>query len=413
MPSANPFLVGRQPIFDRNLKVVAYELLFRGSPGDSADIGVEDGDGDRATSKVLLHAFTDIGLDALAGKLPVYVNLTRNFCTGEIELPPLQQRVVIEVLEESGCDEALFAGVRRLAEAGFTIALDDFIYHPSLQPLVDIAHVVKIDALALDREALAEHVRLLRPHNVRLLAEKIEDDETLEYCRELGFDLFQGYFLCRPNYISGRRAGANRNNVMHLLVRLRDPELEIRDLESLIAHDLALTYRLLRYVNSPATGVRRKVDSIHGAIMLLGLDAVRNIANLVALSNIDDKPDELTTVSLVRARMCELLALRLRLPGGSAFAIGLCSTLDAFMDQPLEEIVADLPLHDDLIAALLHREGEYGAILRAVLDHERGDLDGVTTSLPQLDAGIVTECWLQAVAWARQIRSTLSKGPDG
>lgn len=191
-------LVGRQPIFNRDLEIVAYELLFRSGPEESS---ADFTDGDHATSRVIDNTFRGIGLENLVGSLPAYINLTRSFLLGELQLPLRKEQIVLEVLEDIEINEELLRCLRALSQDGYTIALDDFAYDPRYKELIDIADIVKIDLSTLDEATLREHVRRLREHDVKLLAEKVETRDQLEICHNLGFDYYQGYFLAEPNNV--------------------------------------------------------------------------------------------------------------------------------------------------------------------------------------------------------------------
>ncbi len=391
--------IGRQPIYDRQLDVHAYELLFRHSAANAAEIL----NGDEATSRVILTTLTEIGLENIVGRQPAFINLTRGFILGKYPLPNLAGRLVLEVLEDIEMDEALIGGLRRLAGQGFRIALDDFIYRPHLAPLVDLADVVKIDLRALERADVEQHVQQLRRgHRVQLLAEKVETQEEFDFCRDLGFDYFQGYFLCKPNVIRGRATPPNRLAALRLLAELQKPQIDFPELEQLIVQDVALTYRVLRYINSAFFGLRQKVESVHRAIVLLGIDALRTLASLIVLSRIDDKPHELLTTALLRAKMCELLSERDR---EAAFTVGLFSMLDAMMDRPLPELLERVPLADAVVAALLHRGGALGQVLEAVIGYERGAWAALEAS--PLEAPRLAQAYLQALEYADRVAGDL------
>ena len=224
----NDIYIGRQPIYDRKLDVYAYELLFRAASDNSANFT----DGDKATSDVIVNTFLEIGLDNIVGNRLAFINLTRAFFVGEHTISLPRDRVVLELLEDIEADEEVINSVKRLSEQGYSIALDDFIYHESLQPLVQLADIVKIDIMAMSRDEIREHVQALRQHPLRLLAEKVETQEEHDYCMELGFDYFQGYFFAQPKVIRGQRLPNNRLAILKLLSRLQDPEITSKQLEA-------------------------------------------------------------------------------------------------------------------------------------------------------------------------------------
>jgi EAL and modified HD-GYP domain-containing signal transduction protein len=388
--------VGRQPIYDRELSVYAYELLFRAASDNSANFT----DGDKATSDVIVNTFLEIGLDNIVGNRLAFINLTRAFFVGEHTISLPRDRVVLELLEDIEADEEVVNSVKRLSEQGYSIALDDFIYHESLQPLVQLADIVKIDIMALNRDEIREHVEALRQHPLRLVAEKVETQEEHDYCMELGFDYFQGYFFAQPKVIRGQRLPNNRLAILKLLSRLQDPEITTKQLEELIAQDVAFSYRILRYVNSAAYAPPRKIESIQQAVVRLGLQTIKSWTALLAMSQVDNKPAELVVTAMIRGKMAEEMAKALDAEQpDSFFTVGLFSALDALMDNSMEEILTQLPLADHIAEALLHKGGGlHGEVLNCVLAYERGEWENLGCS--QLGTHRIRTCYLDAVQWA-------------
>jgi EAL and modified HD-GYP domain-containing signal transduction protein len=392
------YYIGRQPIFDTAQHVIGYELLYRRQDQAHADVV----DGDQATSEIFINSFLEMGLDKVVGKHQAFINVTRNFITNMDLLPPPNAQLVLEVLEDISIDQTVVAAVRRLKQMGYIIALDDFIYHPDLKPLMNEADIVKLDVQALNRAQLEEHVTLLRQYPLKLLAEKIETPEMFDHCQELRFDYYQGYFLCKPRVLSGRRLPANRLNTLRMITELQNPKINIKGLEKLISQDPTMSYKLMRYINSAAFTLSTRVDSIHHAIVYLGEKEIKRWATLITLTGIDDKPDELITTSLIRGKMCELISATTNLPNkDSAFIVGMFSTLDAMMDQPLQDILGALPLNPDILAALLNRKGPYATILDSVLAYERGEWDRLQPDVTDVD--IIADNYLRSLEWADAI----------
>lgn len=397
--------VGRQPIYDRQLQVYGYELLFRSGEGNEAGFL----DGDQATSQVILNTFMEIGLDAIVGSRRAFINMTRGFFMRDYSqiLPP--DRVVMEVLEHITIDQEFIAAVRHLSELGYTIALDDFVYRVNLRELVELADIIKVDVLALSREALQAHVSILRQYGAALLAEKVETQDDFKFCKSLGFDYFQGYFLSKPEVIKGHRAPANRHLVLQLLAKLQNPDVNVDELEEIVGRDVALSYKLLRVINSAYFALPKKVDSLHEALTLLGSSFIASWLRIIILAGIDDKPHELVLTAMVRAKMCELLGKVLGAQATeSFFTVGLFSALDTLLDSRIEEIVDSLPLSDETTAALVAHEGKLGDVLRCVLAYERGLWEDVYCG--ELDLASITEMYLQAIAWANQTDDQLVVG---
>ena len=391
-----PIFVGRQPIFNRRQQVVAYELLYRADISNHASFD----DGDLATTEVLINSILDIGLHNIVGKRTAFFNLTGGFIRGDHPLPLDNRQVVLEILEDVIPDSRLINNLRELARQRFIIALDDFEYREELAPLLEIAHIVKLEVMGVSEEELGQRIARLKPFKVKLLAEKIETHVEYERCMRLGFDYFQGYFLCRPNIVEGKGLAANRLVIMQLLNRLCDPEVDMEDLEQLVIQDVTLTYRLLRYINSAAFALQKRIDSVHLALVMIGSQTIKNWVSLLLLSRIDDKPVELMRTALIRARMCELLAeLRdQRQERDQYFTCGLFSVLDALMDRPLEALLDELPLSESTRLALTEGQGQVGEALQQVLHYERGAWDRLSATDTPVHQ--YRNCYLAAVLWA-------------
>lgn len=397
-------LLARQPIFDGNMKVVAYELLCRNS--DLKFIATSDGDA--ASSQVLLNAFTELSIDEVVGTHKAFVNFTRALLNSP---PPFsRQKLVIEVLEGQQVDAAMLFSLKQLREQGYTIALDDFELSSDTEGLVPYADIIKLDVLALSAEKLLAHVSHLKSLGITLIAEKVETYEMYEKCKALGFDLFQGYFLAKPRVITGRKISENKQSVLQLLSALHDPNAPIDKIERMIARDTLLSFKLLRLVNSAAFGLSRNVESLRQAIMLLGLNKLRNWVNLLALSNLSGKPHELSITALTRARMCEMIATKINQRPDSYFTVGLLSTLDAFLDAPLEELLRNLSLSEQLNQAMLKHSGPEGKVLAIVQMHEQGrwqDIDWDQLDEMGINPEILAEIYIDALRWVAETMNTL------
>jgi EAL and modified HD-GYP domain-containing signal transduction protein len=345
--------IARQPIFDAALEVVGYELLFRGANEHVAVFS----DHDEATSTVVMNAFTEIGLDNVVGERLAWINVSRDFLLGSLARALPRGRVVLELLEDQEVDDGLIATLEDHRAHGYRVALDDFSWSDERAPLLDHVDIVKVELLGRDPEAVADDVARLSRYDCTLLAEKVETKEEYERCRDLGFDLFQGYFFCKPERMEARSVAPNRLAILQLVAALQDPGIDLHKLEVLVSRDIALSYRLLRYINSAFFGLRREIDSIGRALMLLGLDNVKRWATLSVFAGVEEKPRELIETALVRARFCELAGEGSR---EQLFTLGLFSVVDALMDAPMESLLASMPFPDDMRDALVARKGPKG-----------------------------------------------------
>ncbi|WP_456269336.1 HDOD domain-containing protein [Kushneria sp. AK178] len=363
-------LFARQPIYDRQLQLAGYELLFR--PYGGGPIVAADFDGDRATSQVLINAFTASDINEVCDNQPAYVNFTTDSLVRDI---PFDSRaLIIEILEDVRATPEVIEALTRLRDEGHVLALDDYTRTDADHPLLPFADIVKLDYPVYTGDALADTVRALKTHypNLQLLAEKIETKEDYRIAMEAGCTLFQGYFLARPEPVYGRVMPVNRLNIVKLLAELNAPEISMRDMADTVQRDPFLSVRLLRMANSAFAQQSRPVTSLHGAVMALGLSRIRSLASLLVLSRFDDKPHALQQLAMLLGHFCHQLAHRL--PGQASemgFTVGLFSCLDSFMDQPLDEILARIPVHPDIEAALMHRTGTLGLILQTAIDYQR------------------------------------------
>jgi c-di-GMP phosphodiesterase len=400
--------VGRQPIYDAKLDVIGYELLFRSGEANRAG-QIDDV---RATSQVIINSVVGIGLPKLVGDRLAFINLSRAFLDQAATLPLPASKIVFEVLETVVPDGDIDLTLSGLRERGFGLALDDYVHDERWQPLLPLVDFIKLDVLALPKDVLLNEVARLRSKGVALLAEKVEDQAMFEQCRDLGFHYFQGYFLSRPEVVRGQRLQPNQLALLQLLAKLQDPLVEVGDLEGLIAQDVALSYELLKLVNSAQFALPKQVDSVRQAVLMLGVNAVRRYVSLLMLAGDRSRPPDLLTTALRRAHMAELLSAKLgRADPEVYFTIGLFSMLDIFMKAPLSDVLAPLALGDEVKAALLRQEGPYADVLSSVLAHEYGQFDDCR--LPGLSADHFTSAYLDAGQWAEERVAELWYKDDG
>jgi len=367
-------LCARQPIFDYNLDIYGYELLYR---GDNEETFASFKNGDSATSRLILNAFTELPFEGLLEQKKGFVNFTRELLRSP---PPLgENEIVIEILEDIEFDEGLLADVRSLKSMGYLIALDDYNFREGDLDMLAIADIIKVDVLHGDFASIEREISRFRPYKAKLLAEKIETKTDFVQCKDLGFVLFQGHFLSKPTLISGRKLSEDQLAVLRLLKVLQNTESEFSDIQIAISSSASLTFKLLRLLNSSAFSFACHIDSVHKAITILGLEKIRSWGTMLALSNVSDKPKVLSSNALIRAYMCRSLGSTLSLDeySDTLFTMGLLSTLDAFLDISLDKIIESLNLSDWVKKALLGYEGSMGLILETAVNFEIADFDKV------------------------------------
>ena len=402
-PAEAEVYVGRQPIVDARSVLYAYELLYRDGQAAVARFT----DGAAATYHVVTRALLDVGFDQLVGDAVAFINANADFLAagGYRLLPPGQ--TVVEILEDTEVTDEVARGAAEAVSMGYRLALDDYSGPSSHDRLGPLAAFVKVDVLLTGPERLAEvvaHTRAMAPR-AKLLAEKVETEQDVRRCQALGFELFQGYFVGRPEQHAGRQVPASTLASLRLVAELQRPDLDVADLEETIGSDPVLSYRLLRMVNSAASSLRRGVTSVREAIVMTGLEGVRHLASVLVLTTASSSPSYLVDELVVRARMCQTMAEALRLPVAdvsTAFTVGLFSGLDILLGVPMAQVLADLPLSGRVRAALLERSGPLGALVSSAVSYQRAEL-GEMGGLASL--GDWREAFREAVAWSGRLRS--------
>lgn len=399
--NAVDIFVARQAILDCKLDVFGYELLFRDGDVDNARFL----DGTQATSKLLDNAFIEIGLEKLANDKHAFINLTRDYITGKAPLPIGNQKIVLEILEDIDADPEIIDGLKVLKEQGFIIALDDFVLSEGSRDLLTYADIIKIDILNHDADELETLVSQVRNSSVKLLAEKVETQTQFEMCQALGFDLFQGYFFCQPTVISQQETPANQITLLNMLAKLQSDDCDLKEIENIISMDVGISYKLLKVLNSPFYGLNSKVNSIQHALVLLGLKALKSWISVISLSIVKGKPTELSRLSLIRAKMAEILAVTYECKSEEAFTVGLFSLLDALLDRSFDDLVGELPLSQEIITALLENEGNLGKLLVSIISFEKGTWTEVCVNTERLCD--FNNAYWEAISWSDEITSRL------
>ena len=405
---ANTFL-GRQPILDRRQRVVAYELLFRASADAQGAVFAEQR---QASVRVIVNTFTIMGMNAVLGNCRGFFNVTHDVLMSEmIEALP-RDRVVLEVLENVDPTPPIVERCRQLKQDGFSIALDDYVLDDPREVMLEWTDVVKVDLPPHSESELARLVEQLRRHSVQQLAEKVETRDEFELCRELGFDLYQGYFFARPVVLEGASLDSSRIALMALLQML-NRDADTSEIVGTMKHHIDIGVNLLQLVNSTAFATRNKIATFEHAVNHLGRVQLQRW--LMVLLFVDEGAggirSPLLQAAAHRGRLMELVvegALDGQTSSGQqeeAFLVGMLSLVDTLLSRPLEEIIADLNLDDTIRAALVGRAGMLGGLLSLVESVEQADLDRVCAQLEPfgLDLPALQELENQAYAWVHSL----------
>ncbi|WP_291326449.1 EAL and HDOD domain-containing protein [Desulfovibrio sp. UCD-KL4C] len=409
------FFVARQPVFTRERAVWGYELLFRNSEfSTTAEIGAAVADDDAATSQVIADGFGLIQEDLAKGQR-LLVNFSRNMLLEYAAdlLPP--EICVVEILETVNPDPDILEALKSLKDQGYTLALDDYIGQEGFEAFIKITDIIKVDCLGLPIEELKDLVLNLRQYECILLAEKVEDTEMFDLCMELGFDLFQGFFFSRPETVLGKKMSSNNLNRMQLLRSISGSEFNVEDLSTAINSDVSISYRLLRFMNSPYFGLPHMVSSIQQAVVLIGYKKLASWLRVILLSDMcsGTASSELAFLSIKRAKFLELLSLEFGSAGMSSdsmFLLGLFSLLDVLLGKPMKSLLEELPIEEDLMAALCGESSIASVWLDLVVAFEKAKWESVSSIIlsQNLSPSSVARNHLAAMQWANEI-SLLSK----
>ncbi len=398
-------LMARQPIYTKSQDVVAFELLFRDSEGRFVE-GLRD---EEATLGVLLGTYSSIFKKGAIRSVPCFLKVTDSFLLNN-DVPELpRESFVLELLGHSDITPELISRVKGLARQGYRLALADYDPRdPKFEPLLNIVHVLKLDIQLLGLDNIPALLQRLRPYQLELLADKVETQDEFRRCLEMGFALYMGYFLNKPEPVKGKKITGNKVVLLQLLAELQRPAATAQSIEQVALHDPALTYRILRVVNSAAFSLQREISSLSHAISLLGVDQIKRWVMLFLTSSDSSKPDELTRNMLIRGRFCELLAEMMgRDEPINHFIVGLLSQLDVLLDMSMDDLMDQVPLQQEMKDALLSREHSYGELLKQIEFYERGQFDQLNTGL---DRPFYEVAYRHSLNWAQQILQAMQDG---
>jgi len=396
------FYAARQPILDKEKKLVGYELLFR----DGVDNVFPDIDGDEATSRLIDGSQFNFGLEDLTDNKPAYINFTLETLQKGYPLLLGKEQVVVEILETIQPGKRLLALVKDLKERGYTLALDDYIHQPVWRHFYPYIDMIKIDFLTTDKESIEAVIEAIKPHpHIKLLAEKVETYEKYQLAREMGFSYFQGFFFSKPEMVQSKTLPPSEMALAELLYETSSIDLNLRKITEVFERDVNLSYKLLRYSNSAAFKRRAEISTIKQALIVLGSEEIKRFLSLLFAAQVSaDKPAELIRLSLTRARFAELLAIshgKLR-DTGMAFLTGMMSLMDAILDEDMPSVMGKLPLTNEIKGALLHGEGLLATYLSLVKFYEQADWDNAKEIQQQLGLKPeeVPDAYHDALSWS-------------
>jgi c-di-GMP-related signal transduction protein len=402
--------IARQPIFDREKQVYAYELLYRSGAVNRAHI-IND---EYAALKVIANSLL-IGLQRLtAGKL-AFIHFNQLLLLGQIPLLFPKDLLGVEIFESVKPEERIIKVCERIKKAGYLMVMDDFVFSEPYAQLLQFADMIKVDFQVNSPGEIRLIAQKAASQKLTLLAEKIETRTDYNEALELGFRYFQGFFFQKPDLVTRQDMPGYKLNYLHILKKIHDPVLELEAVEGIIKRDVSLTYKLLRFINSASFGFRVTVRSVRHALNLLGKREIKKWLSIIVMSGIGkEKPLELMNAAVIRARFCELIAagFKIHQKPAEAFFIGILSMMDAFMDRPMEEILEELPLEENVKSALLGKDNRSGNVLELVKAFEKAQWKSVTGYATQLnlDEEKLALLYLEAVEWTKFLSAAQKPG---
>ncbi|MDO6841514.1 EAL domain-containing protein [Paraglaciecola chathamensis] len=401
--------IARQPILDRKRDVFAYELLFR----DGKNNCFPDTTRDERTEKLIAKHYLTLGLDDISCNKKSFINFQKETLVNGLPDVLDPSNVVVELSDTVLPHDALLDVCRQVKNTGFTIALDDHKLDPKWDDFLPYVDIVKVNVMQSDYDGIAKSMPRLLDSNVKLVAEQIDTQQDFEIYRDMGFDYFQGYFFAKPEAIKQQNLPTSKLTLVELMGVSSSETFDIERVNSVIEHDVGLSYMLLRFVNNPMVNKRYKITSLRHAITYMGEVELKKFVALLALANLnDDKPIELLHLSLVRAKFCDLVARESKKGDNPpvGFLVGLFSLLDAILDQHMDTLLNQLPIDDDVKFALSGGQNDLSIYLVLAKAFESANWLKVIriAGLLKIDQKRLHSMFNQAIVWGNGLRQSVS-----
>lgn len=393
--------VARQPIFDRNREVFAYELLYRDSEKNffSGDVA-----SNVATSILLMNSYLNFGIQNLVGDHKAFVNFDIDLVMNDVPHLLNKDEVVIELLEDIVPTRAFMTKVQGLKDKGYTVAIDDFVEDYAHTSLVHMCNIIKVEFMGATKESIQKIVKTWKPQGKLLLAEKVETIEEFEWAKALGFDYFQGYFFSKPAMVKSKRLNDSAAQYVRLMNEMNVPEPDYKHISNIIEMDVALTYKILKLVNSKLSK-GNEINSIQHGLSILGVKAIRRWLSLAMVQNLSTaETSELVITSMVRSHLLENIASNSNLKQHTQelTLIGILSILDVMLEKPMAELLETLPLTAEVKGTLLGEKTLFSPAYDLCLSYERGDFDMINDCGDKLayDGTLLSKHYIEAVKWS-------------
>lgn len=391
--------IARQPIFDKNMNIYGYELLYRQSE-ENYFAGIDD---DQATAELIYNAFIVMGLQDLTDGANAFINFSKELIDSDVPFLLPKQHIVVEVLEREKVTSATVDACKKIKAMGYRLALDDFVFNQNNSLLIDIADIIKIEFPAVSG---GEQYRLIQRYGkkIKFLAEKIESREEYQQAAGMGYELFQGYFFSQPSIVKSKEVVTLNANIFSILEELSSPEPSYAVIANIFERDLGLSYKLLKLANSVYIGAKNKIKSIPHALSYIGINEMYQWLSLMMLKDMQNIENaELVKQSLIRGKLMELLASELNSKDeiSEFYFTGIFSSIDVLLNSGMEQVLKGLPLSINVKNALLGIDNEQRKLLDFVMNWEKGRWKKAADQYPMTNK--FTELYLEALKWAKKL----------
>jgi len=363
--------LARQPILNLSQSIIGYEMLFRTINSSEANVI----DGTAATADIIINLLSNIGLSNVIGNKKAFINFDEHLIQNDVVNILPKDRVVLEVLENVVVDDFVLAQLKSLVQSGYTLAIDDFIDNESTQQLFNLVKILKIDISDYSKDQLKKYAEMGKQHNLQLLAERVETKDEFMFCKELGFELFQGYFFAKPEYIEKQSIPSNKMSIITILNDIMSDQ-PIEYIQQQVSQDVSLAYKLLRYINSAGLRRDREISNIMDAVQLIGTKPLYRWLSLLLFTDdkncISESTISLFVTALTRGFFLEYIANQTnKTIANDLFILGIFSYLDTLLKMPFSEILEELYIHDNIKEALLSSSGPYYEYYQLAIENDQ------------------------------------------
>lgn len=402
--------IARQPIFDREMQTVAYELLFR----DGMNNSFPDVSPEYATSKMISDQFLCIPIPRISGKHNSFINVPHQMIINGLSDTLPGDNVVIEILEDAVPDDALFSAVKSMYGKGYQLALDDFTLDSAWDKFMPYISIIKFDVRQKRQDEILQYINRNKPllKGIQFLAEKVETREEFELYRQAGFMLFQGFFFSRPEVMKNKCLSQNSLSLTRMMIEVNREYPDFLAIEKLLKSDLTLSYKIMRYVRNMLFKTHGIIQAdnltLKEIILFLGCNELRRFVSVATLANMNSSAvTELYHQSMVRAKFCELISGKINNASLSynAFICGLFSLLEVILEFPMDDLLKQITIPQNVTDALCEKKGVLFDILNLCLCYEKLDWDGASEICQTLNISefSVIKSMQAATKWADEL----------